>query len=75
MGSEYYQGKIEVLEYLIQVAQETNGSGVWRSLFAELRQQTQRHLDAQDIRQHIRQHEHQTAQLSERQTHATRETP
>ena len=32
-----FKARIQLLESLIQVAQKTNGSEVWRALFAELR--------------------------------------
>jgi len=31
------QGKVEVLNYLMRVAQDTQGAEVWRALFAEMR--------------------------------------
>jgi hypothetical protein len=36
--TEQEKGKVAVLDYLISIAQNTQGAEVWRSLFAELRQ-------------------------------------
>lgn len=43
---EWYEGRIEMLRYLIDVAKSTEGADVWRALFAEGQRSEKLEMDA-----------------------------